>query len=61
MKDWEQHLDYRIERYLTAAQTCGIAPRSQVKTIKMLVRGADRYREPTREMLDAGASRPHST
>jgi len=25
------------------------------------VRGADRYREPTREMLDAGASRPHST
>lgn len=61
MKDREQHLDYRIERYLTAAQACGIAPREQVKTIKMLVRGADRYPEPTRGMLDAGAARPHST
>ena len=61
MKAREQHLDYRIERYLTAAQACGIAPREHVKTIKMLVRGADCYWEPTHEMLDAGGARPHFT
>jgi hypothetical protein len=61
VKDREQHPDYRIERYLTAAQACGIAPREQLKATKMLVRGADRHREPTREKVDAGAARAHST